>query len=53
VVSSALFPCGCYHPDHSIVKIPYRSLNEGCMHACGHDGHMAGLLLFVKNANIR
>lgn len=23
---------------------PYRSKNEGCMHACGHDGHTAILL---------
>jgi amidohydrolase len=24
--------------------VPYRSQNEGAMHACGHDGHMAILL---------
>ena len=24
--------------------LPYASTHEGCMHACGHDGHMAGLL---------
>lgn len=31
-------------PVQEIAEVPYRSLNEGCMHACGHDGHMAGLL---------
>lgn len=28
--------------------VPYRSKIEGVMHACGHDGHTAALLLFLK-----
>lgn len=28
--------------------LPFASEHEGCMHACGHDGHMAGLLGFAK-----
>lgn len=32
-------------------NLPYSSLNESCMHACGHDGHTATLIavaLFLK-----
>ena len=37
--------------------IPYRSQNDGVMHACGHDGHIAGLLgaskvLFAQRAKL-
>ena len=28
--------------------LPFASVHEGCMHACGHDGHMASLLGFAK-----
>jgi len=31
--------------------VPYRSRNEGIMHACGHDGHMAILLTVAKILN--
>lgn len=28
--------------------LPFHSIHKGCMHACGHDGHMANLLGFAK-----
>ncbi|KAB8292856.1 M20 metallopeptidase family protein [Bifidobacterium avesanii] len=31
-------------PVHEETGLPYASVNEGVMHACGHDFHMAGLL---------
>lgn len=35
-------------PIHEETGLPYASTHEGCMHACGHDGHMAGLLGFAR-----
>ena len=29
-------------------KVPYASAHKGCMHACGHDGHMAILLELAR-----
>jgi amidohydrolase len=31
-------------PIHEATGLPYASRNDGVMHACGHDGHMAMLL---------
>ena len=31
--------------------VPYKSINEGVMHACGHDGHMAELLAAAQMIN--
>jgi amidohydrolase len=35
-------------PITETAEIDYRSQNVGVMHACGHDGHMAGLLAAAK-----
>lgn len=31
-------------PIQELNEVPYKSKNEGAMHACGHDGHTAALL---------
>lgn len=38
-------------PIHEENDTEYRSLTDGVMHACGHDGHTAALLLFVKRCH--
>ena len=35
-------------PIHELNEHEYRSQNDGCMHACGHDGHTAILLLTAR-----
>lgn len=35
-------------PIHEASGAEYASLHEGCMHACGHDGHMAILLELAR-----
>ena len=35
-------------PIHEENDVEYRSQNDGVMHACGHDGHMAGLLTAAR-----
>lgn len=37
-------------PVHEQNEIEYKSSVDNLMHACGHDGHTAALLLFVKRA---
>jgi hippurate hydrolase len=38
-------------PIQEMSQKPYRSIYEGKMHACGHDGHLAALLGSVKIIN--
>lgn len=43
-------------PIHDSKQVPYRSKNEGVMHACGHDVHMTiatGMALWIKESNIK
>lgn len=35
-------------PLEETATVPYRSTAPGVMHACGHDGHMAGLLAVAR-----
>ena len=35
-------------PIEENTDLPFKSEHPGCMHACGHDGHMAGLLGFAQ-----
>lgn len=34
-------------------QVPYCSIHDGCMHACGHDGHMAMLLALAGEIDRR
>lgn len=38
-------------PIHEETGLPYKSQNDGVMHACGHDGHTATLLGLAKALN--
>lgn len=38
-------------PIHDEKDVPYKSLVPGVMHACGHDGHTATLLVLAKALN--
>ena len=35
-------------PVKEMTDLPYKSVNEGLMHACGHDGHTAMLLVAAR-----
>lgn len=47
----------CFRADMDALPIteetglPFASKNDGCMHACGHDGHMANALSFAGILN--
>ena len=34
-------------PIHEETDVPFKSTNEGVMHACGHDGHTASMLILA------
>lgn len=38
----------CMQEENDAEVCPYRSLNDGVMHSCGHDGHTAVLLAFAE-----
>ncbi|MGM0846395.1 MAG: M20 family metallopeptidase [Bacillota bacterium] len=38
-------------PIHDEKEVPYRSKVDGVMHACGHDGHTATLLVLARAMN--
>jgi hippurate hydrolase len=38
-------------PVKEMTGLPFESKHEGCMHACGHDGHMAIMLGFANVLN--
>ena len=35
-------------PQSEKTNLPFKSINEGVMHACGHDGHMSMLMIAAK-----
>ena len=35
-------------PQNEKTNLPFKSVNEGVMHACGHDGHTAMLMVAAK-----
>lgn len=35
-------------PQEERAEVPYKSVNKGVMHACGHDGHTAMLLIAAR-----
>ena len=35
-------------PQYEKTNLPFKSVNEGVMHACGHDGHTAMLMVAAK-----
>lgn len=35
-------------PIEEKTELPFKSVNEGVMHACGHDGHLAMMLIAAK-----